>query len=72
VARLDIYAPLNARQRIIRDAVHRFHEKHNRIPSRRELATALGRKDGGYLFRVVEKLRRRGEMPRQLNRVQIR
>jgi hypothetical protein len=64
MSRLDPCAPLNARQRTIRDAVRGFHTTHKRLPSRRELARALHRKDGGYLGRVVDKLRRRGELPR--------
>lgn len=64
MSRLNHCAPLNARQRVIRDAVRSFHSAHRRLPSRRELARALDRKDGGYLGRVVEKLRRRGELPR--------
>lgn len=64
MSRLDPCAPLNARQRAIRDAVCGFHSTHRRLPSRRELARELDRKDGGYLGRVVEKLRRRGELPR--------
>jgi hypothetical protein len=63
VSRLDPHAPLNARQREIRDAVKTFHTANQRLPSRRELAKSLDRKDGGYLDRVVEKLRRRGDLP---------
>lgn len=62
--RLNPHAPLNARQRRVRDYIHTFHREQRRMPSRREVARGLERPDGGYLGRVVDKLRVRGELPR--------
>lgn len=61
---LDPCKPLNARQRAIRDAVHHLHRETGMLPSRRMVARHLGRRDGGYLSRVMHKLKTRGELPR--------
>lgn len=64
MSRLNPAAPLTKRQQEIRDHYHRLHREYGRHPSRVELARSLGRPDGGYLSRVVEKLKTRGERPR--------
>lgn len=65
------YKPLNARQTQFRDFIHAFHSQHRRLPSRLEIARGMGRKDGGYISRVVIKLRHRGELPRVSRRREI-
>ena len=55
---------LNRRQREIAAAVVALHTSLGRLPTRREIARALNRAPGGYLDRVVAKLRARHALPR--------
>ena len=51
-------------QQAVRTFIREFHGRHDRLPSRREIGRGLARPDGGYISRVVQKLRTRGELPR--------